>query len=783
MPLKSVPKLFLVLLLSIKSYSQSTNLKKEIDKNLNEYFALERESIHLHLNKQTYLSEENIWFKGYVFNKKMLKPFFNTTNVYVVLYNQEGVLIDKKLTYCNLGTFQGNFKNLNKLPSGNYFIQVYTNWMNNFQENESSLYSIKILNPLYPNYFDTTITNLNAAQIKIYPEGGTLIYGIMNTVGVKITDNFNNPIGDITADLKNSVNEVVAKVAINSEGMGKFIITPKNNTYSLSINLNNQIIEKPLPFASIEGFSLEVNSYALPEKASIKIKTNAETFRNYKSKKLFLLVHQNERFLIFDVSLNPETFEQNIIFSTENISVGVNTIRLIDENKNQLAERLFIKQPLDTVFLTYEKTVTKNGNLQLDYNSNQIDSNLSMSVLPINSNADEANTTINADFYCNSYLLETLKNPNLYATSISKKYELDLLFLNQEKSKYSWNDIINNPPIAKNDFDLGLTIKGKLISPNLKKTNEYNIRFRSFHHLILTQSPISKTGEFEFANLILNDSTTVDFSLYKNADPFPLKLVHNARIINGDRTYKFQFKGLFPNTLNQQSNSLFEELPTFYGKRIKLSNVDVSADKSELKRANYLENSNLRGFKVPESMSMSVLVYLESSGFKVTNQGSEVTINSRNRNSINGPPPTPVVFLDNFQIRDFSQLQTLTMDELDEIYINTRAIVPSIQNFEGIVRMYRRIPKVSVTKSNLQYTELINGFEQPMTFENVFYNVENSPNFSKFGVLNWIPTVLTGQKNIFQIDVPGYKQNSFKVIIEGFTFDGKFISQTQKINL
>ena len=141
---KSICFLFLLFFVS-KNFSQNTEIKENIAEKLNSYFDLERENIHLHLNKDLYLTDESIWFKGYVYNRKERLPFFNTTNVFVVLYNETGTQIAKQLAYANTGTFEGAFTNLKDLSSGNYYIQVYTNWMNNFQENESSIFPITSL--------------------------------------------------------------------------------------------------------------------------------------------------------------------------------------------------------------------------------------------------------------------------------------------------------------------------------------------------------------------------------------------------------------------------------------------------------------------------------------------------------------------------------------------------------------------------------------------------------------------------------------------------------------
>jgi hypothetical protein len=72
-------------------------VKKQIQDKLSSYFLLERENINLHLNKTTFLTNEKIWFKGYVLNRKTHQPFYNTTNVFALLYDEKGNKVFEKL--------------------------------------------------------------------------------------------------------------------------------------------------------------------------------------------------------------------------------------------------------------------------------------------------------------------------------------------------------------------------------------------------------------------------------------------------------------------------------------------------------------------------------------------------------------------------------------------------------------------------------------------------------------------------------------------------------------
>ena len=785
MILKPTYVLLFLIAFSTKNFSQSADPKQQISQHLEAYFDLEREKIHLHLNKDTFASEERIWFKGYVYNRKELLPFYSTSNVYIGLYNQSGTLIRQQLAYANMGTFEGVFQDIKALPSGNYFIQTFTNWMNNFTEDESSIYPIRIINTNTPQYFDTTKKDTSSALIEIHPEGGSLVNGISNTVGIKVVDQFNNPIGNLALELRDNNEQIISEIILNNDGLGKFILTPNSSNYSLKTKLNNQIITQNLPVPTVNGISIEVNNYALNNKALVKIKTNAATFATVQSKKIFLLVHQDQRALLFDVVLDKKSFDQDLIIATDDLPEGVNFVRIIDEDMNELAQRAIIKTKTTAEKFNLEKRNNTNGTMQLNCTANQSNVNLSISILPANSIATNQNIALDADINCNAYLLHPIKNLDNFITNpnIAKRYELDLVALNQSKLKYNWKTIVNEPPIAKNEFDMGLTVKGKVLNTPLKNLKTYNIRLRSFFHQILLQSSITENGDFEFKNLLLYDSTAVEFGLFKNTETDPLKLKTTAKIVNGQRDFKFSFKGLDLSGINQSPNTIVEDVPGFFEGTVQLDAVKIQGNKNDLKRGNNIENRNLRGYKVPETASTNVLYYIGINGFNVVDTPTQASITGRVRTSVNGGATTPIVYLDNIQIFDFMILQTMQLDELDEIYMNPNAIVPSVRNNQGIIRMYRKIPKMSISKTNLQSAILLNGFAKPVKFSNSNYSSVSSEGYIKYGVINWIPTLLTDDENTFQIEIPNYNQKKAKVIIEGFTYDGKLISETQLIDL
>ena len=223
-------------------YSQpkaNTDNKEFITNVFERYFELDRENIHVQVDKNVIMKNEAIWFKGYIYNNKLNLPFYSTTNVYVQLIDEEGTIVTNQLLYAMSGVFSGKIKLNSKFKSGYYYLQFYTNWMNNFEEDESYVQRIKIINS---NENDIPILeSINPKKINLdfYPEGGNLISNVSNIVAVKITDINGKSISNCLLEIQDNNNLTQKSVLINAFGMGKFELVPNNTTYKAVLIYNN----------------------------------------------------------------------------------------------------------------------------------------------------------------------------------------------------------------------------------------------------------------------------------------------------------------------------------------------------------------------------------------------------------------------------------------------------------------------------------------------------------------------------------------------------------------
>jgi hypothetical protein len=775
----------LCLLFSVFCFAQD-NVKETAVKAVTDYFFLERENIHVQCNKNIYTTNEQIWFKGYVFHRKNNIPFFNTINIFANLIDDTGKILETKLIYGNIGSFSGSFKLNDNLKSGRYYLQFYTNWMNNFTEDESAVYEVSIINPATGAGNALAKADLTTINIDVNPEGGTLVSGINNIVGLHISDCNHEPTAISTATLVDASGKNIKQIQVNKLGYGRFDIIPKaGETYKIITTLDDAKHEKTFTAVS-GGIAMEINSYSLAGKLMVNLRTSKQYAGAIKGKPLYMLIQKDEKVTLYDVTFDDMGEVKLVIDKTEFFD-GINTIRLFDDNLKEVNQRLFYNYPNDKLNVDFSATSRNVTDTDFKGTVNYPNMNLSVSILPEGTRSfDVAN-----DIYSSLLLLPYIDtrhkaNGRYYFTNFSKgkMYELDLYLISQ-KSKYAWNNILSTPPKDNNRFDTGLAIKGTL--PSSSKDDKYaRVRLYSLTSRLDESAPLDENGSFIFDNLILADSSHVNFTLLrKGQTPKELTLAPQLLYYNRkfNKPYPPEARCYAPAEASVIADS--GDMPKFYKDVTVLNEVKIEG--TRLKYGNSFGNTNLTGYKISEmkaNMYQTVLDFIRTYGtFEVSNVDGQVTVYSRMRNSLNAARSGPIIYLDNVQMLDYSMLNTVQMSEVDEVYINAHAIVPSVRNFQGIIKIYLHKGGRAHKKNTTPDIVIKGGFEKVKPFHNVLYNTTSDSGFTGFGVIDWQPQIMTDENGAFTLKVPNTSQKTVKVILEGFSADGRLISEVKTLNI
>ncbi|WP_264549025.1 hypothetical protein [Flavobacterium sp. N2820] len=774
--------LITILLLSIQSFSQNLN-KSKIDETLINYFKLDRENIFLHLNKSNYLTNETIWFKGYIIEKKESKLNFETTNVYVSLLDENGLEISNHLFYASNGIVLGQIKINESLPSGNYYIHVYTNYMNNFKENESTIQPLKIIN-ISDKIVPTNSNETSDPSIKISYEGGKLLANTDNTVGVNIVDCFGNGLKISTIKVKNSKGEIVNSFATNNEGFGKFEILNANiENYTLEIEHNSKIILKTLDLPVTEGINLSAINYIDEEKIIITVKTNEESLKKFKNKPYSIIIQKNDQGNIVDFTLDAT--QKKFVINQSNLPEGINSIRLINSDLESIAERVIYNDVIpNKITLT---TIKTKDSIKVSGKINNRIGNFSVSTLPIASTINKSNTIISNLVFKNYCSIENL-NTDYYFENFNKrkKYELDLVLLHS-KTNYKWNSMLTEIPKETYSFDIGINIEGKV---NQKVGPKEKLRLFSVNNIDETTT-LNDKNEFEFKNILAVDSSNFHFSLIKNDEKLQSLNIY-SRIINNNR--KFNKKSEIKKSFCITEKFVKNDFDTNFDFP-RLENVTVLEDvqvievkKEKLEKEREYNNSMAKGYKINDSDVTSfrdVLSFIASHGYDVSQEAGTVAIRSRSIRSIMGSR-SPAVFLDNGPVSDFSLLTNILLIDVDEIYINKHGYGMGGDGSNGSIRIYtKRTYGINQNRNNIKSKSLIikGGFQPLLEFENPKYVSYSGESFQKHGTIDWIPNIYTDENGNFEFTIPHFNQEKIKLNIQGIDNFGQLYYNNFEIDV
>lgn len=761
------------------SSQENSDQKDTITSHIENYFALSREKIHLQFSKNKYFTNERITFQGYCFHLQLGIPHSETSNIISILYNDKGEKIAQKLFMASNGYFDGDFALNDSMPSGTYYIHVFTNWMNNFIEDESSLFKIVILNKdnsIYPE----EIANLSQVNIQFYPEGGTIIADIKNTIGIKISDCRGNTIPASEANLIDQNGQVLQKFSINNFGYGKFDLMPKSVNCKVQIIVNGNKFEQLLPSITSEGISLEVNSYTLKDKIAIKVKSNSKTLKNQKEEPFYLVINQFQKSTVSEIEFDENQTEKLLFFDPNDLPIGINTIRIIDKNLTMLSERLIYNYPKANLEAQIEKTKKTVDSINFTGNLNNLNTIIGISILPENSISIDNNNNIINTLSLKPFLSDEINDTRYYFTDITqrKKYELDLLLLNQKTTKYTWKNIRDSKQKETFEFDKGLKIKGTV---NNSLTNKSKSKVILISENQGQFSSINEKNEFYFENLFLTDSTSASFSLVDHKNQ-TIQLKGYIQLLNNHRTFT---KPLSINNKNCEPTlkEISISVPEFSPESITLNAVEIKKNLAPvLKHGTESRNRHMKGIKIgPQETGMTIFQFLQQNGFDVNFHQGHYHVYSK-RKKPNGDSAIPAIYVNN-SLSDVEMLTGMVMQQIDEIYLDKNIMTTGIVTHTGVIKIYLKSKIELPSKLNYMKLNIDNGFAKIIPYKNSIYSSTEGIGFTNFGIIDWIPNIIPNEDGNFSFQIPNLNQKKVKLLIEGFSGDGKLISEIKTVNL
>jgi hypothetical protein len=535
-----------------------------------------------------------------------------------------------------------------------------------------------------------------------------------------------------------------------------------------------------LPEVKTTGIAISYNNNLPNNKLAIAVKTNEKGVELHQNKKFNLLIQQNGYSVLKEINFDNKENEQVLLIDKKYLLNGVNSLRLIDENINEISERLIYNYATSQPKISLDAKAVLNDSIVLNGFTNLTKAHISTCILPEKNIGLENKRSILGTFYLNTYLENPETDNYAYFDPENKnsKRDMDALMRVQAKSKLLWENIKLNPPILNYKFNKGVTISDTI--KNKINTNETNtlsmisIKNKNFENL-----KVEKDNTFKLYNFYVQDSTVYVFQLENERKQKKFTEL-TAQVVNHQTNFNLPIRFIkmkCPIEKKSEGTIVFSEFK-LNKNDINLEEVIIKKKKKEVFVHNVGTNISARAFKIGETDFGTILDFIGRNGYRTgVNNNNEAFIKGTRDSFLGG---SPEVFVDNVFLFDFNLLFDLDIDTVDEIYIDKSGIGSNRQNSSGTIRIY-----LKRGKENSQYISrnasiiATGGFSATIEFKNsTFFS---SKEFNAFGTLNWTPNTTLKENEIFQMKFPKANQTVIQVLMEGFSEDGQLISEIKKI--
>lgn len=487
------------------------------------------DKVYIQTDKPYYTSGETIWLKTYVVDGIRHLQSARSRIVYVELINPEdSIVAERRLLITDFGA-AADLRISPDWPSGKYFLRAYTQYMRN---SKKQYFYQKEIPVWYQNLEDRGTAGMAAGNpsqdgtakidrpdLQFYPEGGQLVAGLSNKMGLKISDQTGRGL-ELEGSIIDDEGNKVAAFRSFKFGLGIVSFQPQaGKEYQASILINDIEQTYPLPEFVSEGYVLGINNQG----KSLGIKVTTNTPEGLEG--AFLIGHLRGD-LFFEKQFSASDASSfSVQLSTRALKDGVAHFTLYTAAGEPICERLvFVDNQMDDLQLAINGSPNAYGTRQeVNLSINLTDptgagmpADLSLSITDlgaVNHNPNEEN--IKSWLLLNSDLRGEIEDPGFFfAEKLNgkRRYMLDALMLTHGWRQFVWSDY-QKGDIQANEFDgeQGITIKGRtsrldqLKKPLISNTLLDFITPTIFHDEQQTDS----SGQFRYGPYLFQDTVEI----------------------------------------------------------------------------------------------------------------------------------------------------------------------------------------------------------------------------------------------------------------------------------
>ena len=814
--MRPLPHTWLVFLLFLPGLylSAQTGNKNDLPSLFRQYQSgVFQEKVFVHTDKTCYLAGELIWFSIYNVDEYLNKPSDISTITYVELIgsNQRPAL--QGAITMQHGKGNGSFLLPSSIASGMYTLRAYTAWMKNFSPDFYYRQEITVINtikdipasspislgpptsssgPISPLPSPAPVAPVNSSSgpsplydIRFFPEGGNLVYGLPSTIAFKAVDS--NGAGlPCKGALLDQRNDTMAVFTASWLGMGNFAFTPREgSTYYALVTINGNTTRQSLPAPFSQGYTMHLSDIG-----GDRIKITVNTNITGGDPSIFLFIHTRHLgkvFLVNQVSNGVATFSVD----KNSLGEGISHITVFNASKVPVAERLYFKPPVKRLSLQAtlsQKEYNRREKVDLavsakDPSGHLLAADISISAFLLDTMQSIPQDNILNYLWLTSELKGRIESPQLYFEDHgdSTKAAIENLMLTQGWRRFRWEDVLQN---KKPFFEFLPEMNGQVINGRiLDKTTGLPVPAVTGY--------LSLPGKyFSFSTAVSQPDGTIRFH------PGPGSMIGNNEIVvqtnaATDSNDRIDIAGPFSDKISEDRVPDLL-LPAGWESQLRRRSIDVQVENSYLtdQKRRFMAGrvaDTLPFYGIPDHRysldDYTRFVTLEE---VIREYVLDVRVRRlsgkyyyRVRNSLFNVffEDAPLLLVDGIPVFDADRLMAMDPLRIRQVDVVSHKFytgplasdgIVSLRTYEGDLGGYA----LDANAVAIQY----NGLQQEREFYTPMYenkDRQNSPIPDRRNVLCWLPAAATdslGQSrfSFYTSDLAG----QFALVIQGLTADG-----------
>ncbi len=307
------------------------------------------EKLFVHTDRQFYVSGETLWFKIYEVDGSLHKPLDLSNVVYLEVMDKDQKPVLQSKVALKESRGNGSLFLPASLPSGNYTVRAYTQWMRNFSPDYFFYQAITIVNP-FRRLGLPLVKDSASLDIQFFPEGGNLVHNIPAKVAFKAVDTQGKGI-DLRGIVLGSGGDTLTTFDSLRFGMGHVTFTALAGVDSRAClrDRGGGGGYGPLPKVYESGYVMQ-----LEESGNNQLKITATVSPGLSGAGragVYLLAHTRQS---VKVAQSHALQDDKAVFMLDKTALGegISHITLFNEKQQPVCERLYFRKPTQKLAIT-----------------------------------------------------------------------------------------------------------------------------------------------------------------------------------------------------------------------------------------------------------------------------------------------------------------------------------------------------------------------------------------------------------------------------------------------